>query len=149
MTAISDDRIEPAPGVLSRLSVRAWSGSVLPVLIVTAAIIVFWYLAAIWLNAPFQRDTFARAGNENYTFGELVSATWSQERPVLPSPHQVVREINKTVFQTKITSKRSLVFHAQVTLSSTMLGFVMGTLLGIALSVGIIHSRALDKSLMP
>ena len=135
-------------GLASRIVRRAWSGSVLPVVIVSAAIIAVWYLAAIWLNAPFQRDLFERAGTA-YSTSDLISATLSQERPVLPAPHQVVQEIDKTVFRTRPSSKRSLVYHAGVTLSSTLLGFVMGTLLGILLSVGIIHSRALDRSLMP
>lgn len=135
-------------GSISRLVHRALSGPVVPVLIVSVAIVGIWYLAAIWLNAPFQRDLFERAGT-SYTTGELVSATLSQERPVLPAPHQVVQEIDKTVFRTRPGSKRSLVYHAGVTLSSTLLGFLMGTLLGILLSVGIIHSRALDRSLMP
>jgi NitT/TauT family transport system permease protein len=126
----------------------AWSGTVLPVLIVSAAIVAIWYLAAIWMNAPFQRDLFTRADTA-YSTSELVRATLSQERPVLPAPHQVLQEIDKTVFRTKVTSKRSLVHHATITLSSTLLGFLMGTALGIALSVGIIHSRALDRSLMP
>lgn len=135
-------------GPVHRLVVRAWSGSVLPIVIVTAAIIAIWYAAAVWMNAPFQRDMFARSETA-YSARDLVRATLSQERPVLPAPHQVLQEVNKTVFQTKVTSKRSLVFHARVTLSSTLLGFLMGTVLGILLSVGIIHSRALDKSLMP
>jgi NitT/TauT family transport system permease protein len=49
----------------------------------------------------------------------------------------------------KPSSKRSLVYHGWVTLSSTLLGFLMGTVLGIALAVGIVHSRTLDRSLMP
>jgi len=36
-----------------------------------------------------------------------------------------------------------------VTLSSTLLGFVMGTILGVALAVAIVHSRTLDRSMMP
>jgi NitT/TauT family transport system permease protein len=36
-----------------------------------------------------------------------------------------------------------------VTLSSTLLGFVLGSALGVLLAVGIVHSRTLDKSLMP
>ena len=70
-------------------------------------------------------------------------------RPVLPAPHQVAIELWKTTVDQNITSKRSLVYHAGITLSSTLLGFVMGTLLGILLAVGIVHSKALDKSLMP
>lgn len=36
-----------------------------------------------------------------------------------------------------------------MTLSSTLLGFGQGTLLGILLAIAIVHSRTLDKSLMP
>jgi len=121
---------------------------VLPVLAVVAAIIVIWYVAAVWLNAPFQRDTFARAG-QDYTTTDLVSATLSQERPVLPAPHQVAQELHKTVFLIAPTSKRSLIYHGWITLSSTLLGFLIGTLLGIVLAVAIVHSRTMSKSLMP
>ncbi len=71
------------------------------------------------------------------------------ERPVLPSPHQVAKELKRTIWDKKITSKHSLVFHSRVTLSSAMLGFVMGTFLGIGLSVGIVYVSALDRTLMP
>ena len=36
-------------------------------------------------------------------------------------------------------SIRSLVYHAWVTLSSTLLGFAFGTALGILIAVGIVH----------
>jgi NitT/TauT family transport system permease protein len=53
------------------------------------------------------------------------------------------------VFNTPIDSKRSLVYHAGVTVSATLLGFVFGSLLGILLAVGIVHLAALDRSLLP
>jgi NitT/TauT family transport system permease protein len=121
---------------------------VIPVLVIVAAIVAVWYVAAVWLNAPFQRDTYARA-NQDYTAAELIAATLAQERPVLPAPHQVAAEIWKTTAQIAPTSRRSLFYHAWITLSSTLLGFVIGTLLGILLAVGIVHSRTLDRSLMP
>ena len=124
------------------------AGSAGPVLVVCAAIVAIWYLGAVVLNMPFTRELLDRAG-EPYGAGELIAATLEQERPVLPSPHQVAEEIYKTTFLVKPSSKRSLVFHGWVTLSSTLLGFLMGTLLGIALAVAIGHSRTLDKSLMP
>ena len=55
----------------------------------------------------------------------------------------------KTIVLKNITSKRSLVYHAWITLSATLLGFAMGTLLGVLLAVGIVHNRAMDKSVMP
>ncbi|PWR19019.1 ABC transporter permease [Zavarzinia compransoris] len=123
-------------------------GRGLPVAVVGLGLVVLWYAGAAWLNAPLQIDAFARAGAD-WTFGDLVRATWAQERPLLPAPHQVLAELWKTVAETDVTSKRSLVYHGWVTLSSTLLGFAAGTLLGILLAVGIVHVRVLEKSLMP
>ena len=121
---------------------------VLPVLTVVVAILALWYAAAVILNASFERDQAERAGTE-ITFSEILPKTMAQERPVLPAPHQVAVELWETTVNKKITSKRSLVYHGWITLSATLLGFVMGTALGILLAVGIVHSRVLDKSLMP
>jgi len=123
--------------------------SVVPVVVVLCAIIVCWYIAAAVLNTPWQKDKFERADNTDYTLMELVAGTMAQERPVLPSPHQIAQEVYKTTVEKKITSKRSLIFHSGVTLSSALLGFAMGTLLGILLAVAIVYNRALKKSLMP
>jgi NitT/TauT family transport system permease protein len=121
---------------------------VIPVGTVLLIIIALWYVFAVILNAPFERDQAARA-NTTISTGQLIAKTMAQERPVLPAPHQVAAEIRKTVFNIAPTSKRSLVYHGGVTLSSTLLGFAFGTLLGILLAIAIVHSRTLDKSLMP
>lgn len=122
--------------------------SFLPILTVVAAIVVAWYGFAIWLNASTQIDAYGRGGIE-WTAADLVRDTLAQERPVLPAPHQVVVELWKTTVGLRPSSKRSLVYHGWVTLSSTLLGFVMGTALGIGLAVLIVHNRAMDKSVMP
>nr|WP_235981618.1 ABC transporter permease [Methylobrevis albus] len=124
-------------------------GHAVPVLAVLAAIVVVWYAGAIFLNTPVQRDMFARAGVTDYGFADLAAATLSQERPVLPAPHQVAADFWKWTFATAPTSKRSLVYHGWITLSSTLAGFIAGTLLGILIAVAVVHSRTLDKSLMP
>lgn len=120
----------------------------LPVSTVVFLLIAGWYVAAAFLNAPFERDTAARAGTE-IGFSEILRNTMAQERPVLPAPHQVVAEIWDTTANKAITSKRSLVYHAWITLSATLLGFGIGTVLGVLLAVGIVHNRAMDRSLMP
>lgn len=125
------------------------SGTVGPVTVVVLAIIALWYVAAVALNTPFQQDMYERAGQSDVGFSQLVTDTLYQERPVLPAPHQVIVEIWDTTVNKKITSKRSLVYHTGITLSSTLLGFLIGTTLGILLAIGIVHSRVLDKSLMP
>ena len=127
---------------------RIMGGSVGPVAIICLAIVAIWYVGAFFLNAPFAREMLER-GDEPYTFVDLVARTMNEERPVLPSPHQVGEEIYKTTVLMSPSSKRSLVYHAWVTLSSTLLGFLMGTVLGIVLAVAIVHSRTLSRSLMP
>lgn len=122
--------------------------SILPVGAVCGFIIAAWYLGAVFLNAQWERDQAERAGVE-ISFAEIIPRTMSQERPVLPAPHQVAEEIWKTTVEKKITSKRSLVYHAWITLSATLLGFAMGVGLGILLAVGIVHNRAMDLSVMP
>jgi NitT/TauT family transport system permease protein len=122
--------------------------SLLPVLTVVSAIFALWYVAAVFLNAPWAYDTAARAGVELGTT-ELIADTWAQDKPKLPAPHQVAIELWQTTVEKKVTSKRSLIYHAWITFSSTMLGFVLGTLLGIALAVGIVFNRTMDMSVMP
>jgi NitT/TauT family transport system permease protein len=120
----------------------------IPVLTVVALIIAVWYLAAVVMNAPFQRDLDRRADVTSTTM-EFIGKTLSQPKPIVPAPHQVVVNVFENTFLRKVTSNRSLVYHSWVTLSSTLAGFGMGTLLGILIAVGIVHVKALDRSLMP
>jgi len=120
----------------------------LPVLTVVAALVALWYAAVIPMNGPWARDQAARAG-VTLTTMELVADAMAQERPVLPAPHQVVAEIWKTTAGTRLSSKRNLLRHVWITLSATLLGFAIGTVLGVGLAVLIVHNRATDMSLMP
>jgi len=135
---------------LSRPSVglRIGQSKTFAVLVVVAAIIGLWYLGAVWLNAPWALDQAGRDEVE-LSFADLVADTWSQDRPVLPAPHQVVAELWKTTLGTPITSKRSLFRHAWITLSATLAGFGLGTALGILLAIGIVHDRTMNASVMP
>jgi NitT/TauT family transport system permease protein len=133
--------------------------SVLPVLTVVAAILALWYAACVPMNAQWTRDQAVRAGVE-VSLPELVADTLNQQRPRLPAPHQVAAELWETtwveevhgrrgIMATGSLSNRSLIYHGWVTLSATLLGFAIGTGLGILLAVGIVHNRAMDQSVMP
>jgi NitT/TauT family transport system permease protein len=117
------------------------------VFVLVLALVVLWYLATVWLNAPFARQIAADPAALHGT--ALVAATMNMDRPVLPAPHQVVAELWRSVFTLAPSSKRSLVYHGWVTLASTLLGFAMGVVFGIVLAVLIVHGRALQKSLLP
>ncbi|WFU07955.1 ABC transporter permease [Rhizobium sp. CB3090] len=120
----------------------------LPVTAILLAILVLWYAFAVMLNAPFQRDLDRRANVTSGTM-EFIGKTLAQPKPILPAPHQVAQNVFENTFLRPLTSNRSLVYNAWVTLSSTAVGFAFGTLLGILIAVGIVHVVALDRSLMP
>lgn len=126
----------------------ALRASLIPVTTILLLLVVGWYGLAIAMNAPFQRD-LDRRGNVTSTTSEFIGKTLSQPKPIVPAPHQVAKNVFENTFLRRITSNRSLVYHAGVTLSSTLLGFAFGTLLGILIAVGIVHVTALDRSLMP
>jgi NitT/TauT family transport system permease protein len=128
--------------------VKPGFGKAGPVVVVLAVIVALWYAGSVALNAKWTYDQAARNG-ASVTIGQLLTDTMQQERPVLPAPHQVVAELWKGVTGYAVTSKKSLVYHAYVTLISTFWGFVLGTGLGILMAVGIVRSRTLDLGLMP
>jgi NitT/TauT family transport system permease protein len=151
--------------------------TLIPILTVVLVIIGVWYLAAIPMNiretlTEAERDGAVVSGGtatERRDQGGialalqnpgLALAGWSQERPRLPAPHQVAAEVYETTINEEIfsrrgivqsgeLSKKSLVYHGGVTLAATLLGFVIGTGLGILLAIGIVHSRTMDMSVMP
>lgn len=115
---------------------------------IMAFILVGWYCFSIVLNSSWAYDR-AKRNSQTLTFKELVYDTWSQKKPKLPAPHQVISEMWETTFNKNVTSKRSLVYHAWITLSGTIAGFLFGTILGIILALAIVHDRATDLSIMP
>jgi NitT/TauT family transport system permease protein len=125
---------------------RTESTSILPVTVVCVIILVAWYIAAIFMNTVVAQPRIDAAGGG---FSNILSISWSLDRPIIPAPHQVVQEIWMTTATVTPWEAKSLVYHVWVTLSSTLLGFVLGTLLGIGLAIGIVHVKLLNKSLMP
>lgn len=138
----------------------------IPALTVVGFILAFWTFAVIPMNAHLTADQAQRDGTvmtpdaprDRQAFTGLslalknpaiIPLTYTQVRPRLPSPHQVAIEMYDTIFTKAPTSRRSLVYHGWVTLSATLLGFVIGTTLGVLLAVGIVYNRTMDKSVMP
>ena len=138
-----------------------------PVLLVVAVLLALWCAACVPMNAAASLTQAERAGalvvppeaSERRDMsglalalrnpGPALAGAFSQERARLPAPHQVAAELWSTTAREAPTSKRSLVHHAGVTLGPTLLGFAIGSALGIALAVGIVHSRVMDMSVMP
>jgi NitT/TauT family transport system permease protein len=123
---------------------RTVDGHSFPVAVVVAVILIVWYAACVVMNADAVSRTAADA-----TGLERILLSFEQSRPVLPAPHQIVGEMWRTTALVDPTSRRSLLYHSWITLSAALLGFALGTAIGIGLAVLIVHIRSLQKSLMP
>jgi NitT/TauT family transport system permease protein len=119
-----------------------------PVVTMVLALMVIWYIAAVAMNWRLVRDGFEREETP-YTITDVLSGTMSAERPLLPAPHQIVSTFIDGVFGYPPLAPRSLVFHSLVTLSATLLGFLLGAVFGTLLALMIVHSRVLERSLLP
>jgi NitT/TauT family transport system permease protein len=119
-----------------------------PVALVLGFVLMLWYAGAVGMNAQgvIERVLADRPG---WTTGELVTETLRMERPLLPAPHQVALDLYSSIVDWPLDSPRNLLFHAAVTAQSTLVGFVLGTLLGVLLAAAIVHSRTLDRALLP
>lgn len=118
-----------------------------PIVVVLTLIALVWYGLAVGLNAQgaIERDL----ADVTWTWQDMVATTWAMERPVLPAPHQVAIDLWGSITGWPLSSPRNLLFHTAVTAESTLVGFVLGTLLGLLLSIAIVHSRTLDRALLP
>jgi NitT/TauT family transport system permease protein len=100
---------------------------VVPVAVVVAALLAAWYAVAFVVDAP--------------------QGALALTRPLVPQPHQVAQALIAGILQP--LGPRSLIYHAAVTASSATVGFALAFVLGIALAIGIVNVRILDRSLMP
>ncbi len=73
--------------------------SFLPIATVILAVLAAWYVAAVLMNAPLQRDAYANAGRADYSTEDLIVNSLNMERPKLPGPHQIVGELYRLVFR--------------------------------------------------
>lgn len=148
-----------------------------PLLAIIIGLFAFWYVAAVPMNIREALTAAERTGTvvvpstaiERRDAGAIglvlanpaqIPATWEQERPRLPAPHQVAGELWQSTVMEEIEGRRGLVrsgslsnrgllLHAWITLSATALGFLIGGGAGILLAIGIVHSKTMEKSVMP
>jgi len=119
-----------------------------PVIVTVLVLIAIWYVAAVLMNVALVRDAFERE-ETRYTIGDLIATSLKSERPRLPAPHQILATFTDDVFGYPVTSARSLVYHSWVTLSATIVGFLLGAVAGVILATLVVHLRTLQKSLLP
>jgi NitT/TauT family transport system permease protein len=120
---------------------------ILPIATVFVVLIVAWYIAAYFLNAP-QAINFMDPDDQN-KFWLVVQASWSMDQPILPTPDQIFSSLAASIFDYPLNSPRNFLLQTAYTAATALTGLALGLVLGIMLAAGIVHSRVLDRSLMP
>ncbi len=142
LAAIPDPRA-PSRRAAATAWYLAWPPATLSLLL-----LLIWYLAAIWLNAPQVIERLEGSGNP-WLVTDLIFAAWAMERPVLPAPHQIALDLWTSITANDLDSPRNLLHHAGATLTATLLGFALGLALGVLIAIGVVHNRVLDRGLLP
>lgn len=150
---------------------------VAPIFVMVFAIVAIWYVACVPMNIKEVLTQAERAGvevvpataKERRDAGrwglvarnfDQIGPSWSMERARLPAPHQVAIELWESTYDEEVNgrrgivrsgtlSNRSLIYHGGVTLGATLLGFLIGSSLGVLLAIGIVYNKAMDMSVMP
>jgi NitT/TauT family transport system permease protein len=120
---------------------------VLPLFTVLLALMIVWYIAAYFLNAPQAVDLMDQDDATN--FWAVVRASFTMDRPVLPTPDQIFSNLADSIFNYPLNSPRNFLLQAAYTAQAALTGLIIGVALGIFIAIGIVHSRVLDRSLMP
>jgi NitT/TauT family transport system permease protein len=120
---------------------------ILPIPTVLLVVLIAWYAGAVWLNAP-QAEALMDP-DQPQTLWNVAQACWSMDMPVLPAPDQIVSALADSVFGYPLSSPRNLLLQAGYTAEAAGVGLLFGLAFGVALAIGIIHARTLDRSVMP
>jgi NitT/TauT family transport system permease protein len=139
----TSNKAPPAPW-----SKRLWDNGV-PVAVILMILLLAWYGAAWAMNASAAVERVLTPAGNPFTWQDVLNTTLNMERPVLPAPHQIAMDFWSSLVDWPIDSPRNLLFHVAVTGQTTLVGFVLGTLLGLVLAIAIVHSRTLDRALLP
>ena len=130
------------------LARRIWDTG-FPVVVLLIVFLAIWYGAAWGMNNTAAVERVLEPAGNPWTWQDLLTTTWNMERPVLPAPHQIALDFWSGLVDWPLDSPRNLLFHVAVTGETTLVGFGLGTALGLVLAVLIVHSRTLDRALLP
>ena len=127
--------------------IRAMARNVIPMVTILLVLLAVWYVAAYFLNAPQAINLMDP--EDSGKFWLVVQAAFSMDRPVLPTPDQILSSLAKSIFDFPLNSPRNFLLQMAYTAETAVAGLGLGLVLGILIAVGIVHFRVLDRSLMP
>jgi NitT/TauT family transport system permease protein len=130
---------------------RRWADRLIPIATIFVLLMIVWYGAAVYFNLHYldihMQDVNPGAWNRLST-GEKIRQALSTGQPLMPTPVQTIGDFITRLSQ-KPTAAGGLWVDVYWTGHAAVLGFLLGTVIGVALAVVFMSSRLLAQSLMP
>ncbi|RIH87772.1 ABC transporter permease [Calidithermus roseus] len=124
---------------------RLRSPNLVPMLVVALVIALLYYPLMLFANLPVaQRALDSGAALECDSALECATQLRS---PVLPSPQQLWKGFANLLFP--LNSPNAIPLNAAVTALETLVGLLLATVVGFFFAIGIVASRAFERSLLP
>jgi NitT/TauT family transport system permease protein len=122
---------------------------VLPIVVVALFLLAAWYIAAAYFNLQYlniHMHDVNPSGWQHTSFPDKLRVALTTPQPTLPTPEQTLSD-----FVTRLhgSTEGSLWTDLAWTGRAALLGFLVGTVIGIALGVVLMSSRILSQSLLP
>ena len=129
--------------------VRRWLDNVVPVLIVLVILIAAWYASSAYFNLQnLDSLVVPPPGWQKLSLLEKVHRSLTTDQPLVPTPNQTFSDFFNDLKQSP-TADGTLWSDVFWTGQVAVLGFLLGSVIGIALALLFLSSRTLAQALMP
>ncbi len=140
-----------APGGTPSRLWKHWLDRIIPVASVAVVLTILWYGCAVYFNMRYlnihMQDVDPNAWNR-LSMSDKIRQALTTSQPLMPTPVQTVGDFITRLSQ-KPTAAGGLWVDVFWTGHAAVLGFLLGSLIGIVLAVAFMSSRLLAQSLLP
>jgi NitT/TauT family transport system permease protein len=134
-----------------RRLLRSWRDTIVPVVLVFVLLIVVWYACSAYFNVRnIDSLIIAPPGWDKLSLLDKIrkALTMDRPQPIVPTPWQTLTNFLGDLNQSP-TASGTLWSDVFWTGQVALLGFLLGSLIGIALALLFLSSRILAQALMP
>lgn len=149
MAVSSDASFQPAPHAWSRDLARVTMDRVGPVLVVALCLVIAWFVLAAYFNLQYlnaHMQDVDPTGWRRLSLVQKVQQALTTSQPTMPTPIQTLGDF---WLRLQGGSQGSLWVDLAWTGRAAILGFLLGSVVGVVLAMLFISSRILTRALLP
>ena len=121
------------------------SSNAVPMLVVALAAITLYFPTMIWLNASQAQKLLSRGAV--LPCGDALSCAFNLRSPIIPAPNQLLEDIPRLYWP--LTDPTTVPYNAFFTGLETLLGLLLGAIIGLGLAVLLTSSKAFERAVLP